>query len=114
VLVRGLNAEFSGIYFVFFFLAEYGILLFYVLFLNGILFSGYFLTGLVIFFIFIFVRSCFPRFRMDFLVSLFWLILVPIRVFMLIFLVFLILVSIIMSSISILSVEGCTPCLQLA
>lgn len=88
-LVRGLNTEFSGIYFVFFFLAEYGILIFYITLLNSVLFASYFLTGIVVFFIFIFVRSCFPRFRMDFLVSLFWLVLVPLRVYLLIFLVFL-------------------------
>lgn len=70
-LVRGLNTEFRGIYFVFFFLAEYGILLFYIVFLNNLLFSGFYVTGFIIFFIFIFVRSCFPRFRIDFLVSFF-------------------------------------------
>ena len=89
-LVSGLNTEFSGIYFVFFFLAEYGMLIFYILLLNRILFASCFLTGLFIFFIFIFIRSCFPRFRMDFLVSLFWLVLVPLRAFMLVFMVFLI------------------------
>jgi len=88
-LVSGLNTEFRGVYFVFFFLAEYGILLFYVLLINNILFSGYCLSGLLIFFIFIFIRSCFPRFRIDFLVSFFWLIIVPLRTFILVFLVFL-------------------------
>jgi NADH:ubiquinone oxidoreductase subunit H len=88
-LVSGLNTEFRGVFFVFFFLSEYGMILFYILFLNNVLFSGYFLSGFFIFYVFIFIRSCFPRFRMDFLVGLCWLIFVPLGAYIFIFLIFL-------------------------
>lgn len=88
-LVSGVNTEFRGVYFVWFFLSEYGSVLFYVVFLNNTFFNGFFISGLFIFFIIIFIRSCFPRYRVDKVVSIFWLVLLFISVLVLFFVVFL-------------------------
>lgn len=103
-LVRGVNTEFSGVFFVFFFLTEYGSLFFYVIFMNNSLFEDYFLTGFLILWVSVFIRSCFPRYRIDYLVSLFWLIFLLIETFFLLFLVFLLMAIII--SIFVLSTKG--------
>lgn len=70
-LVRGFNVEFSRVPFVLFFLAEYGILLFFCIFLSVFFFDFSFFFSFVFFFFVIFVRSCYPRFRYDFLIGLF-------------------------------------------
>ncbi len=70
-LVRGFNVEFSSVPFVLFFLSEYGILLFFSVFLSIFFFNFSFIFTFISFVIIIFVRSCYPRFRYDFLMGLF-------------------------------------------
>lgn len=70
-LVRGFNTEFSRVSFVLLFLGEYGTLIFF-----RVLFSVFFFkfSMLFIFFFFsllIFIRSSYPRFRYDFIISFF-------------------------------------------
>lgn len=88
-LVSGLNTEFRGVFFVFFFLSEYGIILFYILLINSFFFNSRFFIGFLVFFCLIFIRSCFPRFRYDFLIYLCWLVLLPLETFFMFFYVFL-------------------------
>jgi len=72
-LVRGFNTEYSRVSFVLLFLKEYGSLLFFSLIISTIFFNGLFLFSIIIFFSFILIRSSFPRFRYDNLMSLIWL-----------------------------------------
>lgn len=62
-LVSGFNIEFSSSYFSLFFIYEYGIILFLRLIIRIILLNFYF--NLFLIFIFIIIRSCFPRIRYD-------------------------------------------------
>lgn len=72
-LVRGFNTEYRRVSFVLLFLKEYGSLLFFSLMISTIFFNGLFLFSILIFFSFILIRSSFPRFRYDNLMSLIWL-----------------------------------------
>lgn len=72
-LVRGFNTEYRRVSFVLLFLKEYGSLLFFSLIMSTIFFNGLFLFSILIFFSFILIRSSFPRFRYDNLISLIWL-----------------------------------------
>jgi NADH:ubiquinone oxidoreductase subunit H len=72
-LVRGFNTEYRRVSFVLLFLKEYGSLLFFSLIISTIFFNGLFLFSIIIFFSFILIRSSFPRFRYDNLMSLIWL-----------------------------------------
>lgn len=72
-LVSGFNTEYSRVSFVLLFLKEYGRLLFFSLIISTIFFNGLFLFSIIIFFSFILIRSSFPRFRYDNLISLMWL-----------------------------------------
>jgi len=72
-LVRGFNTEYRRVSFVLLFLKEYGSLLFFSLIISTIFFNGLFLFSILIFFSFILIRSSFPRFRYDNLISLMWL-----------------------------------------
>ena len=70
-LVRGFNVEFSSVAFVFLFLSEYGALIFFsvifsILFFYSSLFFVFFMFSFLIF-----VRSSFPRYRYDLLISFF-------------------------------------------
>ena len=69
-LVRGFNTEYRRVSFVLLFLKEYGSLLFFSLIISTIFFNGLFLFSIIIFFSFILIRSSFPRFRYDNLMSL--------------------------------------------
>lgn len=80
-LVSGFNVEFSRVPFVLFFLSEYGILLFFSVFLSVFFFNFSFFFTFVFFVFIIFVRSCYPRFRYDFLMGLFWFKFLPISLF---------------------------------
>ena len=84
-LVRGFNTEYGGAYFSFIFLSEYGVLIFSCL-LISILFFSFFvpfspllisLVGLLISFVFIWIRITFCRFRYDLLIIVSWKILLP-------------------------------------
>lgn len=74
-LVSGYNLEYSGVIFVFFFLREYGFILFYSVLTISMYFIAsfsltYFRFYLIILFI-IFLRRCFPRYRYDLLIGYF-------------------------------------------
>lgn len=70
-LVRGFNVEYSGVYFVLFFLGEYGRLIFF----RFIVSLFYFDKSLIVFFLvkslLLFVRSCYPRVRFDVKISIY-------------------------------------------
>jgi len=84
-LVSGYNLEYRRLGFVFFFLKEYGRVLFFSV-LSSFLFLNASLWGVFLLFsFFLYVRRSFPRFRYDLLISLFWFRLLPFS--MLVFLV---------------------------
>ncbi len=84
-LVSGFNTEYSGIYFAFLFLSEYGVLLFscvlmsYIFVLPFFYYSVLTLTffSLIFSFIFIWIRITFCRFRYDMLIIASWKLLLP-------------------------------------
>lgn len=84
-LVSGFNTEYSGAYFAFIFLSEYGVLLYSCLLITHIFFSFllpfsvvfYIAFALFISFVFIWVRITFCRFRYDILMIASWKILLP-------------------------------------
>jgi len=74
-LVSGFNTEYSGAYFAFLFLSEYGMLLLSCILIAYIFFRPYLFgvvfvvaLGLFISFVFIWVRITFCRFRYDLLI----------------------------------------------
>jgi len=82
-LVSGYNVEYSSMSFALFFLAEYSHIifmsfLFVVMFLGGYAILGYmlslalFLKSCLVIFLFVWVRTSFPRLRYDQLMSLLW------------------------------------------
>jgi NADH-quinone oxidoreductase subunit H len=95
-LVSGFNTEYSGIYFAFIFLSEYGALLYSCLLIR-FMFFYYFCSTLLFFvgfslllsFIFIWVRITFCRYRYDMLMMFSWKILLPLSLMGLISFVFL-------------------------
>lgn len=62
-LISGFNTEYSRIYFSLFFVFEYGIILFFRIFIRIIYFNFFF--SLILIFLFIHLRSSFPRIRYD-------------------------------------------------
>jgi NADH-quinone oxidoreductase subunit H len=86
-LVSGYNVEYSAVGFVLFFLAEYSnILLMSILFVilffggwGGILGKSFFFCAKILFFFFLFIwiRASFPRYRYDQLMSLGWKFILP-------------------------------------
>lgn len=73
-LVRGFNLELRRVFFVFFFISEYGLVFFFSYFIVVHLFylgPGYFFS---IFFCLVYFRVVLPRFRFDFLVVFCWVI----------------------------------------
>jgi NADH:ubiquinone oxidoreductase subunit H len=70
-LVRGYNLELGGLTFCLFFLREYLLILFYVYLFCLIYMSFNYYFGLIIFYLVILVRSLWPRYRYDMLISLF-------------------------------------------
>ena len=92
-LVSGFNTEYSGVYFAFIFLSEYGVLLFSCMLIYFIFFSFVRLSVLFIIFItllfsffFIWIRITFCRFRYDLLMIASWKIILPLS--LLLYLVF--------------------------
>jgi NADH-quinone oxidoreductase subunit H len=87
-LVSGYNVDYSSLYFALFFLAEYANILFMsslfvVVFLGGGWFLSFYNIGfflikqLFIVFLFIWVRSAYPRYRFDQLMFLGWKVILP-------------------------------------
>lgn len=72
-LVRGFNTEYRRVGFVLLFLKEYGRLIFFSLMTSNVFARGSFIVSVIIFRLFILVRSSFPRFRYDKLIGIMWL-----------------------------------------
>lgn len=95
-LVSGFNTEYSGAYFAFIFLSEYGVLLYSCLLITYLFFSfllpssvlSYIAFALFISFVFIWVRITFCRFRYDMLMMASWKILLPFSLFVFSILIF--------------------------
>lgn len=77
-LVSGYNVEFASVAFVLLFLSEYGRLIFFSVLSSVIFFNFSIFISFVIFSILIFIRSSYPRYRYDLIISLFWFKLLPI------------------------------------
>lgn len=80
-LVRGYNIELGRLLFVFFFLTEYGLLIFYSQIIIILFFNNNFICGFIVFTGLIFIRSVFPRFRYDYLIVLCWVTILPVFLF---------------------------------
>lgn len=83
-LVSGFNTEYSGAYFAFIFLSEYGVLLYscmiiYYIFFSFLSVSVFFIIFVTLFFsfIFIWIRITFCRFRYDLLIMISWKVMLP-------------------------------------
>lgn len=84
-LVSGFNTEYSGAYFAFIFLSEYGVLLYSCFLIVVLFFSRFMPTSLLLYiistlflsFTFIWVRITFCRFRYDMLIIVSWKVLLP-------------------------------------
>nr|YP_009312588.1 NADH dehydrogenase subunit 1 [Contracaecum ogmorhini sensu lato Pacific Canada]AOV63350.1 NADH dehydrogenase subunit 1 [Contracaecum ogmorhini sensu lato Pacific Canada] len=77
-LVSGYNVEYSSVAFVLLFLGEYGALLFFST-LTSVLFFGFsFVVIYMMFSVLVFIRSSYPRFRYDLMMSFFWFKLLPV------------------------------------
>nr|YP_009450242.1 NADH dehydrogenase subunit 1 [Ortleppascaris sinensis]AOV93975.1 NADH dehydrogenase subunit 1 [Ortleppascaris sinensis] len=77
-LVSGYNVEYSSVAFVLLFLGEYGALLFFST-LTSVLFFGFsYLVIYLVFTVLVFIRSAYPRFRYDLMMSFFWFKLLPV------------------------------------
>ncbi len=86
-LVSGFNVEYGGGIFSLIFICEYGMIIF-LGFLTVSLFLGsfgFFVKIAVICFGFVWIRCCFPRYRYDLLMGSAWKVLLPLRIFFLVF-----------------------------
>nr|YP_009161993.1 NADH dehydrogenase subunit 1 [Litoditis aff. marina PmI]AKS28843.1 NADH dehydrogenase subunit 1 [Litoditis aff. marina PmI] len=77
-LVSGFNVEFASVAFVLLFLSEYGSLIFFSVLTSVMFFDFSIFFSFVMFSILIFIRSSYPRYRYDLMMSLFWFKLLPI------------------------------------
>nr|YP_004123390.1 NADH dehydrogenase subunit 1 [Contracaecum rudolphii B Bullini et al., 1986]ACP30388.1 NADH dehydrogenase subunit 1 [Contracaecum rudolphii B Bullini et al., 1986] len=77
-LVSGYNVEYSSVAFVLLFLGEYGALLFFSTLTSVLFFSFSFIVIYVMFSVLVFIRSSYPRFRYDMMMSFFWFKLLPV------------------------------------
>ena len=89
-LVSGFNTEYRARGFVLVFMAEYSRIifistLFAVFFLSGLIDSLVFVKGVIVRFLFIWVRGTIPRYRYDKLINLAWKAFLPVRLFFLIY-----------------------------
>nr|BAV78676.1 NADH dehydrogenase subunit 1 [Steinernema litorale] len=89
-LVSGYNVEFASVAFVLLFLSEYGSLIFFSTLSSVLFFNFSFIMIFIIFSVLIFIRSSYPRYRYDFMMSFFWFKLLPVS---LIFLGFYVILS---------------------
>nr|YP_009347356.1 NADH dehydrogenase subunit 1 [Nippostrongylus brasiliensis]APU89579.1 NADH dehydrogenase subunit 1 [Nippostrongylus brasiliensis] len=77
-LVSGYNVEFGSVAFVLLFLSEYGCLIFFSVLGSCLFFNFSLLGSFFIFSLLIFIRSSYPRFRYDMMMSMFWFKFLPI------------------------------------
>nr|BAV82863.1 NADH dehydrogenase subunit 1 [Toxocara canis] len=77
-LVSGYNVEYSSVAFVLLFLGEYGALLFFSTLTSVLFFNFSFLAVYLMFTLLVFIRSAYPRFRYDLMMSFFWFKLLPV------------------------------------
>nr|YP_009391067.1 NADH dehydrogenase subunit 1 [Caenorhabditis macrosperma]ARV88332.1 NADH dehydrogenase subunit 1 [Caenorhabditis macrosperma] len=84
-LVSGYNVEFASVAFVLLFLSEYGSLIFFSVLSSAMFFDFSIFAAFSIFSILIFIRSSYPRYRYDLMMSLFWFKLLPISLILLSF-----------------------------
>nr|AJW75161.1 NADH dehydrogenase subunit 1 [Oscheius chongmingensis] len=77
-LVSGYNVEFASVAFVLLFLSEYGSLIFFSVLSSVMFFNFSIMMSFIIFSLLIFIRSSYPRYRYDLMMSLFWFKLLPI------------------------------------
>ncbi len=81
-LVSGFNVEYGGEKFAFYFLAEYGVIIF-IIYLTILIFMGSINFLILGIFLILWVRGCFPRFRYDNLMYLAWKVFLPFRIILL-------------------------------
>lgn len=78
-LVSGFNVEYGGAPFALLFIGEYGFVLFFS-FASGLILFGSWISVMFFICFFLFIRSCFPRFRYDKFMMLAWKVLMPVRI----------------------------------
>jgi len=84
-LVSGFNVEFGRGPFALIFVAEYGIVLLFSMITGFMFFATYFWLGFVtIIIIILFIRAAYPRLRYDKLISLAWVKILPVSIFILV------------------------------
>mgnify|MGYP001545002503 CR=1 FL=1 len=86
-LIRGFNLEYSSVGFVYIFLREYGIILFFIIFFFFIFFN-YFFFFFFLFIIYIRIRRAYPRYRFDKVINFCWKVVLPFTIFYIFFLKF--------------------------
>nr|YP_004927933.1 NADH dehydrogenase subunit 1 [Wellcomia siamensis]ACV96769.1 NADH dehydrogenase subunit 1 [Wellcomia siamensis] len=90
-LVSGYNVEYGSVSYALFYMGEYGSLLFFSFLFSLFFFDCNFFVFYLVFCVFIFIRSSFPRFRYDMMMGFFWLVMLPLSLYFLFFVVVLIL-----------------------
>nr|YP_010981602.1 NADH dehydrogenase subunit 1 [Kalicephalus indicus]UAV84952.1 NADH dehydrogenase subunit 1 [Kalicephalus indicus] len=84
-LVSGYNVEYASVAFVLLFLSEYGSLIFFSVMGSMLFFNFSMIMSFLIFSLMIFIRSSYPRFRYDMMMSMFWFKFLPISLIFLMF-----------------------------
>nr|QPF22257.1 NADH dehydrogenase subunit 1 [Ophidascaris sp. CYZ-2020] len=82
-LVSGYNVEYSSVAFVLLFLGEYGALLFFSTLTSVLFFDFSYVVIYCMFSVLVFIRSAYPRFRYDLMMSFFWFKLLPVSLVLL-------------------------------
>nr|YP_009525798.1 NADH dehydrogenase subunit 1 [Cylicocyclus radiatus]AXS77380.1 NADH dehydrogenase subunit 1 [Cylicocyclus radiatus] len=77
-LVSGYNVEYASVAFVLLFLSEYGSLIFFSVMSSMLFFKFSMIVSFMIFSIIVFIRSSYPRFRYDKMMTMFWFKFLPI------------------------------------
>nr|YP_009128933.1 NADH dehydrogenase subunit 1 [Triodontophorus brevicauda]AJT48003.1 NADH dehydrogenase subunit 1 [Triodontophorus brevicauda] len=77
-LVSGYNVEYASVAFVLLFLSEYGSLIFFSVMTSMLFFKFSMVVSFVVFSVTVFIRSSYPRFRYDKMMTMFWFKFLPI------------------------------------
>nr|QCB91145.1 NADH dehydrogenase subunit 1 [Coronocyclus labiatus] len=77
-LVSGYNVEYASVAFVLLFLSEYGSLIFFSVMSSMLFFKFSMVVSFMVFSIIVFIRSSYPRFRYDKMMTMFWFKFLPI------------------------------------